>query len=276
VFLLSFGRLTAYDAAQGAELWSVGDLPLQTVATPVLGDGRLYLCGTGPFGESENAVEMPPFREVAAKADEDGDGLINIGDVPKELLLVDRRMSRGAGNSTVHDFIGFSDADKDQRISEAEWNQFAQAAKQFLAEGKQGVYAVSLDDEHAEPTRIAWTDGKNVPEIPSPLFLDGRLYTVQNGGIVVTRDARTGKMISRIRLNAPGGYFASPVYGDGKIYTASDRGAVSVIDVRGEPKLLATNNLSEPILATPAIVDNNIYIRTERHLYAFGVGRGQK
>jgi outer membrane protein assembly factor BamB len=183
-------------------------------------------------------------------------------------------MSRGAGNSTVQEFVGFADADGDQKISEAEWTQFAQLGKQFLAESKQGVFAVSLPDkdrkDQAVEAGVVWTDDKNVPEIPSPLYLDGRLYTVKNGGILVCRDARTGDVLARLRLNAPGGYFSSPVYGDGKLYTASDRGLVSVIQVGDELKLLATNDLGDPIVATPAIVDGKLYIRTAQRLCAFG------
>jgi outer membrane protein assembly factor BamB len=60
------------------------------------------------------------------------------------------------------------------------------------------------------------------------------------------------------------------VAADHKVYIASSEGVVSVLDAGEELKVLATNNLDGAILATPAIVDGKIYVRTESHLYAFG------
>jgi outer membrane protein assembly factor BamB len=60
------------------------------------------------------------------------------------------------------------------------------------------------------------------------------------------------------------------VAADNKIYIASEEGVVVVLDGGEELKVLAKNNLDSQILATPAIVDGKIYVRTENHLYAFG------
>ena len=59
--------------------------------------------------------------------------------------------------------------------------------------------------------------------------------------------------------------------GDGKIYAASARGVVAVFKVGEELEVIARNNLGERIMATPAIMDGKIYIRTEKSLFAFGI-----
>ena len=64
--------------------------------------------------------------------------------------------------------------------------------------------------------------------------------------------------------------YSSPVAADNKIYLASEEGVVVVLDGGEELKVLARNKLDGQILATPAIVDGKIYVRTENHLYAFG------
>jgi outer membrane protein assembly factor BamB len=268
ILLLSMGRLAAYELTDGKELWSVSDLPMQTVATPVIGDGRLYLCATGAFGEDENAVELPAFDQMVATYDKNSDGL-SVDEIPEDMLLVNRHMSRNAGNSTLREFIVYGDTDKDQRISKEEWITFSQQSRQFIAQSPQGVYAIRLNDS-ADGERILWVDPKGVSEIPSPLFLAGRVYSVKNGGIFQCRDAATGTTAFVGRLRATGGYFASPVYGDGKIYTASDRGQVSVIKADDHLHILATNDFGEPITASPALVGNTIYIRTQSRLYACG------
>lgn len=117
---------------------------------------------------------------------------------------------------------------------------------------------------------IAWSERKGVPGVPSPLYYKGRLYTVQNGGIVYCRDAKTGELVYSGRLGALGYYYSSPVAADNKVYIASADGVVVVLDAGEQLKILTTNKLDGAILATPAIIDGNIYIRTENHLYAFG------
>jgi outer membrane protein assembly factor BamB len=117
---------------------------------------------------------------------------------------------------------------------------------------------------------IVWSERRGVPGVPSPLYYDGRLYTVQNGGIVFCRAAKTGELVYSGRVGALGYYYASPVAAGNRIYVASAEGVVSVLDAGATLKVLATNKLDGMILATPALVDGNIYVRTETHLYAFG------
>ncbi len=117
---------------------------------------------------------------------------------------------------------------------------------------------------------IAWSERRGVPGVPSPLYYDGRLYTFQNGGIVFSRVAKTGELVYSGRLGALGYYYSSPVAADRKIYIASAEGVVVVLDAGDTLKILATNKLDGAILATPALSDENIYVRTDSHLYAFG------
>ena len=99
---------------------------------------------------------------------------------------------------------------------------------------------------------------------------NGRLYTFQNGGIVFSRVAKTGELAYSGRLGAPGYYYSSPVAADQKIYIASEEGVVVVLDGGEKLNVLATNKLDGAIMATPALAEGNIYVRTESHLYAFG------
>jgi len=144
-------------------------------------------------------------------------------------------------------------------------------AAQFYANNSSRVMAVRPGGKGAiGQANIAWSEKKGVPGVPSPLYYNGRLYTFQNGGIVFCRVATTGELVYSGRLGAPGYYYSSPVAADNKVYIASEEGVVSVLGAGTELKILATNKLDGAILATPALADENIYVRTENHLYAFG------
>jgi len=144
-------------------------------------------------------------------------------------------------------------------------------AAQIYANNGSRVMAVRPGGKsEVNQTHVAWTQTKGVPGVPSPLYYNGRLYTVQNGGIVFSRVAKTGELVYSGRTGAMGYYYSSPVAADNKIYLASEEGVVVVLDGGEELKVLARNKLDAQILATPAIVDGKIYVRTQDHLYAFG------
>lgn len=144
-------------------------------------------------------------------------------------------------------------------------------AAQIYANNASRVVAVRPGGKsEVNDTHVAWTQTKGVPGVPSPLYYNERLYTVQNGGIVFSRVAKTGEVVYSGRTGAMGYYYSSPVAADNKIYVASEEGVMVVLDGGAELKVLAKNKLDGQILATPAIVDGKIYVRTENTLYAFG------
>jgi outer membrane protein assembly factor BamB len=144
-------------------------------------------------------------------------------------------------------------------------------ASQIYANNASRVMAIRPGGKgEVNETHVAWTQTKGVPGVPSPLYYNGRLYTVQNAGIVFSRVAKTGELVYSGRTGAMGYHYSSPVAADNKIYIASEEGVVVVLDGGEELKVLARNKLDDQILATPAIVDGKIYLRTANHLYAFG------
>ena len=84
-------------------------------------------------------------------------------------------------------------------------------------------------------------------------------------------DAKTGRpFYLQERLEATESYYASPVAGDGRIYVASVPGKLTVVKAGGDkPEILHQANFGERILATPAIVGDRLYLRTQTKLYAF-------
>jgi outer membrane protein assembly factor BamB len=119
-------------------------------------------------------------------------------------------------------------------------------------------------------SHVSWRFEKFVPFVSSPLFYQGRVYTVKDGGILTCLDAATGKMHKSGRVMGTGNYYASPVGGDGKIYLLSQRGTLSVIDSADQWQVIHSAEFGDETYATPALLDGRIYLRTSGHLYCFG------
>jgi outer membrane protein assembly factor BamB len=274
VVILSPTHIAAFSLKDGKERWS---LPTTCTAacTPALGDGVLFVVshqlGRDP-GESD---PMPSFEELLKKADKDGDGLISQSEFPDNLHIFQRPETSIKGAVTgvkVKWFFARLDRNGDGKLNKKEWEAFLAGYKMrraFL--GEPGLVAIRPDEGGAvAKSSVQWREKRALPEVPSPLHYRERVYLVKDGGIATCLEAKSGKVVYRERLGAPGAFFASPVAGDGKIYACSRGGMVVVLAAGDQLKVLARNNLGEDINATPAIVDGKLYIRTDAALYAFG------
>jgi outer membrane protein assembly factor BamB len=149
--------------------------------------------------------------------------------------------------------------------------QNPEGAARFYANNAARVMAVRPGSTgEVVSTNIVWSERRGVPGVPSALYYNGRLYTFKDGGLIFCRAAESGELLYSERLGTLGYYYSSPVAADHKIYIASADGAVVVLDAGEKFNVLATNKLDGAILATPALVGGNIYVRTQSHLYAFG------
>ena len=118
---------------------------------------------------------------------------------------------------------------------------------------------------------IAWSRTQRGSYMPTPLIYDGLLYVLANNGIFDAYELETGKEVYRQRLEHIGsGFSASPVAADGKIYLAGEDGEILVITAGRELRHIATNSLGELLMATPALSDGVMYVRSSQSLFAVG------
>jgi outer membrane protein assembly factor BamB len=136
------------------------------------------------------------------------------------------------------------------------------------------VFAIPLDavGDITDTDKIVWHSDKSGPYVPSPILYDDRLYFCKSSSNVIScLDANTGEAkIDQERLPGIRDMYASPVGAAGKIYFTGRDGKTVVIKHADELEVLATNDLGEPVDASPAIVGDNIYIRSDKHLYCIG------
>jgi outer membrane protein assembly factor BamB len=166
-------------------------------------------------------------------------------------------------------FFRMVDTNGDGFVDEQEWKGLQQQIKSFKSDDT-GLTAIRPGgDGDMTASAVLWREKRSVPEVPSPLFYRGRVYMAANGGIVSCLDAKTGKLLFRGRVGAPGPYYASPVAAGGKVFLASSDGVVTVLEDGETLKILSNNDLGEPVFGTPALVGSVVYVRSLNNLWAF-------
>jgi len=144
----------------------------------------------------------------------------------------------------------------------------------FATSGFRGndLKAVRLADARGDITgtsAIVWSLDRDTPYVPSPLLYDGILYLLKtNSGILSAFDARTGRPHYQLqRLEDVPNVFASPVGAAGRVYIPGRDGTTLVIRSGPAFEVLAANTLDDGFDASPALVDNELYLRGYRYLY---------
>lgn len=132
------------------------------------------------------------------------------------------------------------------------------------------IYAVNPKGAAGDvtETHIVWSQAKGAPNTPSPLVVGDELYLVSDGGIATCFDARTGTIHWSERLG--GDFSASPVFAEGRIYFQNEAGVGSVVKAGKTFELIATNDLGERTLASPALTDGSLFLRSKSHLWRIG------
>jgi outer membrane protein assembly factor BamB len=248
-------RMIGYDLKTGAEKWSLAGMPTGPCSSPIVAEGTLFYAGWSPGGPDDKENQMPSFDVILKQADTNKDGVLSRDEAQK---------------TELKDFFDGFDMNQDGKITRDEWD----AVLKFMSEGQNSAFALKPGvTGDAAGTQLLWKKTKGLPYIPSALVYRGQCVLVKDGGLVTAYDARTGKDVYlQERVAAPGSYYASPVAANGYIYFISrNDGVVTVLKAgSAKPEVVARNpKLGERVAATPAIADNALYVRTERHLYAF-------
>ncbi len=129
-------------------------------------------------------------------------------------------------------------------------------------------YAIRVDGATGDltETHVKWMYHKSMPKTPSPNFVNGNVITLEDGGRLQSLDPETGEL--RWMEPLRGKFSASPVQVGDLLYCVSEEGLCLVIRVRDDGcDIISEIEMGEETLASPAIVDNTIYLRTRHHLW---------
>lgn len=117
-------------------------------------------------------------------------------------------------------------------------------------------------------THVAWRDIEGAAYVPSPVVSGDYFVLVADNGVASCFVAKTGERLWRERL--PGGHSASLLAANGLVYFVSDEGIVSVVKPGRIFDVVAQSPLGEKVSASPAVYDNHLFLRGEKHLYCIG------
>jgi outer membrane protein assembly factor BamB len=246
ILTVSRGMYGAYTPDTGQRIATLRGLATTIVGSPILDGDKLYAFGYG--GDAPQ-----PFANTLARLDKNKDGK----------LTPDEYNTDGT-DAFVHGIAKYV-GNRDMIVTKEEWDE-----KQKVVGGPTCLFALKIAPSGEATELWRYEKGFN-GVIPTPLLYEGVLYVVKNGGILTSFDPATGKVIKTGRVQgALGGYSSSPVAAEGRVYLSSEEGKISVLRAAGEWEVTQVNDLDEPLFATPALSEGQIYVRTGNALYRFG------
>ena len=128
---------------------------------------------------------------------------------------------------------------------------------------------LTLPKERTSSDAVAWSRSGRGSYMPTPLIYGGVVYVLGNNGVFDAYDVQSGAEIYRQRLTHLGsGFSSSPVAADGRIYVTNEDGEILVLAAGREFRHIATNGMGELLMATPALSDGAMYVRSSASLFA--------
>lgn len=252
--ILGDTRAKGYDLKTGEERWIVRGLSAYPCTSPTTGaDGNLYIATWSPGGSADEP--MPAFDGLLKMMDKDADNLISRAEMAP---------------TPFKDFFDVNDKNKDGFWERAEW----QGNIDWMKRGRNVVLGIKPGGKgDVTESHVLWSNDKGAPYVASPLYFDGKLFIVKDGGLATLYEAATGKLLyTKERLGVPGDYYVSPAISGNRIFLGATSGTLLILDASAteKPIVVGKIDLGEYLAASPAIVDGKLYVRTKEHLVAFG------
>ena len=283
---LGYAGLYAFDFG-GTPVWSKPmDAPRMrtgwgTAASPVLHDGRIYIVNDN---EDRSFIAAFDARTGAQVWRTDRDGEASNWATPfvwqnerrTEIVTTGTKKVRSYDTSgrLLWELAGMTSI---HAVTPVAGHGLLFVSSGYFPDNPRPTYAIrpgasgdiSLEAGKTSNAFIAWSNPTLASAYPSPLIVGDRYYTLMDRGFLTSNDPKTGKEIyGRQRIAVDSGTFtASPWSYNGRIFAVSEDGETFVMQAGHEFKLLGRNALDEMTLASPAVAQGSLFIRTASKLY---------
>lgn len=244
------GKLKGYDPATGRELWTCNSLLRTIMTTPVVQDDRIYIT-VQSYGDTNRVLKF---------------ALLQWKDTNQDGKLVKAEL-----DPAFHEKFDKGDHDGDGALVDDEIDDAFQAKTNRVGGGNIIQAVQGGGDGDVTDTHIVFNlDHQTSSNIASPIAVDGRLLMVKKGGISAAFNLHDGSTLwMKKRIRNFGNYYASPVAAGDLIYIPGENGNIVVLRSGPTLEILAKNDVGDSLVATPAIADNRIYVRTLNKVYCF-------
>lgn len=245
------GKMQGYDPATGKMRWTCNTMLRTIMVTPVVKDGVIYIA-VQSYGDADRLLKAA----LLEWKDTNQDGKLAKSEIPEAFWA---KFDKG-------------DADRDGFLKDQEIDDAFQNPTNRVGGGShiQAIRGGGTGD--VTKTHVLWNlENKAPSNIASPLVVGDKLFVVKKGGLSSCYQTSGGKTLYELsRIKNLGNYYASPVAGDGKIFVTGENGFIVVLADEPDLNVLSKNDMGETCIATPAIANGRLYIRTMQKLYCVG------
>ena len=250
VVVAGSGRMQGYDPHTGEEIWTCNSLLRTIMTTPVVQEDRIFF-SVQSYGDTSRVLKY---------------ALLDWNDTNQ-----DGKLDKNEVDPAFHGKFDAGDGDGDGFLNEDEIDVAFQSPNNRVGGGNiiQAIRGGGQGD--VTDTHMIWNlDHKAPSNICSPLAFDGRLLLVKKGGISAAFNLEDGAEIwNKKRIGNFGNYYASPIAAGDRIYVPGENGFITVLKAGPEVEVLSKNDVGNSTIATPAIADNRLYVRTYDKLWCF-------
>lgn len=266
--IAGWGCLDSYSLDDGQQIWTIKNLPLVVCPSPAANNETLVFGAwttahtsgadrlASVFDENLNLTEeqMTDPQAILDRFDSNHDGGVSRTELPE---------------SRLRDAFRFIDVNNDGSWSGDEMTaSFTNPAKP----GRNVMIAVRPGGSgDISNSHVLWSTTNKLPYVASPLIDEGRIYYVKKGGFLTCLDLASGEAIFQARLGLGGEYYSTPIRVGNFILIAAERGKIFTIRAGEQLEIVGEADFQDQgLLATPAVSENRLIVRTTERLYAFG------
>ncbi len=270
------------DTENGEVIWKQTELHCDhfrgPASSPILNDEKLFVAFDGIDVQYMVAIDKRS-GEIAWKKDRNIDYKTEVGDWKKgygtaQVIKVGEQDHLICPSASATIAYAPETGEEIWRVYHGGMNASARpvyvGGLLLLTNGMGEMVAVKLENAKGDitATHIAWTEKKGIAKKASLIVVEERVYMVSDDGVISCRNLSDGKLYWQKRVG--GSFAASPVYADGRLYFFSSEGRTYTIKPSDQFEQLAEEKLGEGFMASPAVVGDQMILRSKMALYGIG------
>ncbi len=275
-----FGHMgTACLDEQGKIIWKVPGLYSKPVhgngGSPILVDDLLIFSCDGSDAQKVVAIKIND-GSLAWSTDRNASPTKPFSFSTPELIEVNgKKMVVSPGS----DMVAAYDPKTGAEIWRVKYKGYSVIPKPIFSNGlvfvstsydKPSLYAIKPDGKgDVTETHVAWKLDKSIPHTPCLVSEKKDIFMVADNGMASSIEAATGKIHWQERI--PGAYSSSPIVSDGKIYFQNEEGKTTILKADRTFKQVASSDIGDRTLASFAVAEGKVFLRTEKSLFAFAL-----